>query len=152
MSKIIVTKEDNKIYSALLNEQDRLLELQVENLEKQRIIGNIYIGQVIKVENSIEVAFVDIGLDETVFLPFGGRAKLFDTNATVIKQVKQGDEVLVQLVKEGTDTKGPKGTSGINIWNVLPFSTSDVISIEPPISETSLLVIGRPSPVPPYFL
>ena len=80
---------------------------------EQGITGNIYTGIVEQVHPSINAAFVNIGLDRNAFLALdavdyavhppksSGREKI-----TIDNVLKEKDEVLVQVIKDATDTKG----------------------------------------------
>ena len=51
-------------------EDGTLVEVYVEKQETQRMVGNIYKGQVENVLPGMQAAFVDIGYDINAFLPF----------------------------------------------------------------------------------
>ena len=51
-------------------EDGTLVEVYVEKQESQRMVGNIYKGQVENVLPGMQAAFVDIGYDINAFLPF----------------------------------------------------------------------------------
>lgn len=96
-------------------------------------VGNIYVGKVINVEQAIQAAFVDFGLEANGFLHvsdvhpqyFPGQDQ--ETTERVGKKTprrerppiqdcfRRGDEVAVQVLKEGVGTKGPTVTSYLSI-------------------------------------
>ena len=106
-------------------EEGTLEELYVERLSLSSHVGNIYIGKVVNVEPSIQAAFVDFGTGRNGFLHvsdlhpkyFGGEAPDVAENIGRRKALKErpplqsclrrGDELIVQVTKEGINTKGP---------------------------------------------
>ncbi len=78
------------------------------------VIGDIYIGRVEKVLDSIQAAFVDIGLDRKGYLQKdeikGGYGK-----KKISGLIKAGDEIAVQIKKEASGSKGPKLTGKLSI-------------------------------------
>ena len=109
-SKILVDYESFMCSVALL-EDGVLKEFYVEDRDMERISGNIYKGRVVNVLPGLASAFVDIGKKKNGFL---AAADMLE-NRTVLARsgqlpthlsVEEGDYVLVQAVKEPTETKG----------------------------------------------
>ncbi|MGB0713262.1 MAG: ribonuclease G, partial [Gammaproteobacteria bacterium] len=81
--------------------------------------GNVYKGQVSRVLPGMQAAFVDIGLERAAFLhvsdvaqtPPEGEAPTDDIN----QLLKEGDDVVVQVVKDPLGTKGARLTTYITI-------------------------------------
>jgi ribonuclease E len=103
-------------------ENGMLDEIIVEHSSHEHVKGNIYLGVVTRVEPSIEAAFVDIGRKKFGFLPFKdvlpesylqtGERKA----RTRIQDVMvRGQRLLVQVVKESRDAKGPSLTNAVTI-------------------------------------
>ncbi len=107
---------------AAIVEHDRVVELMIERPVENRIVGNIYLGRVINVLPGMQAAFVDIGRDKNGFLyrddllSFHLSTENEDTKKkrNVSEFVKQGEEVLVQVTKEGFGTKGPRLTGVVS--------------------------------------
>ncbi len=96
-------------------------------------VGNIYKGRVTNVEPSIQAAFVDFGLGRNGFLHisdlmpsyFGRRGedvqesvgrKLARRDRPPIQRcLRRGDDIIVQIIKEGIGTKGPTLTTYLSI-------------------------------------
>ena len=51
-----------------LVEQGVVQELHVERTASRGIVGNIYLGKVVRVLPGMQSAFIDIGLERTAFL------------------------------------------------------------------------------------
>ncbi len=113
--------------------QWRLEEYHAERAGHVSRVGNIYRGIVANVEQSIQAAFIDFGYDQHAFLHVTDiHPKYFpgeddETTEMVGKKtprrdrppiqrcLRRGDEVLVQVLKDGVGTKGPTVTSYLSI-------------------------------------
>src|SRR5882757_8121476 len=116
-----------------LVEDGKLEELYMERTSSTSHVGNIYKGRVTNVEASIQAAFVDFGLGRNGFLHisdlmptyFGrdgsdyqetvGRKMARRDRPPIQRCLRRGDEIIVQIIKEGIGTKGPTLTSYISI-------------------------------------
>ncbi len=61
-------KEETRV--ALIDEKSRLIEYDIETTNKQTIKGNVYLAKVMRVEPSLQAAFVDYGGNRHGFLAF----------------------------------------------------------------------------------
>jgi len=114
-------------------ENGRLEEFYQERASAGSHVGNIYKGKVTNVEPSIQAAFIDFGEGRNGFLhitdlhPSYFSAKNRDDTELVGSKtprherpliqrcLKRGQDVLVQVLKEGIGTKGPTLTSYLSI-------------------------------------
>jgi len=94
-------------------------EYYIERPQDRTIVGNIYKGKIEAVLPSLGAAFVDIGLLKKGFLYLSEIESVFESEAalkqTQPKEIKKGQEVLVQVVKESFGTKGPRLSTQIGI-------------------------------------
>jgi ribonuclease E len=116
-----------------LVEDGKLEELYMERTSSTSHVGNIYKGRVTNVEPSIQAAFVDFGLGRNGFLHISdlmpnyfGRAGV-EMQETVGRKIarrdrppiqrclRRGDEIIVQIIKEGIGTKGPTLSTYLSI-------------------------------------
>ncbi len=110
----------------------RLDELYIERASASSNVGNIYKGRVTNVEPSIQAAFVDFGLPTHGFLHISDlHPQYFPDSRGEPEQVgkktprrhrppiqnclRRGQEVIVQVIKEGIGTKGPTLSTYISI-------------------------------------
>ncbi|MFQ5428919.1 MAG: ribonuclease E/G [Phycisphaerae bacterium] len=110
----------------------RLDELRIERAASSSNVGNIYKGRVTNVESSIQAAFIDFGLPAHGFLHISdlhpqyfpdskGEPELVGKKTPrrqrppIQSCLKRGQEVIVQVIKEGIGTKGPTLTSYLSI-------------------------------------
>jgi len=116
-----------------LLENGKLEELYMERTSSTSHVGNIYKGRVTNVEASIQAAFVDFGLGRNGFLHisdllpsyFGrkgedvqeqvGRKMARRDRPPIQRCLRRGDEIIVQIIKEGIGTKGPTLTTYLSI-------------------------------------
>lgn len=129
---LINVAESEECRIAILRE-GRLDELFIERTSSSSNVGNIYKGRVTNVEPSIQAAFIDFGLPSHGFLHISDLHPQYfpDGKAETTEQVgkktprrqrppiqnclKRGQEVIVQVIKEGIGTKGPTLTSYISL-------------------------------------
>lgn len=95
MSKVLLIdyKNQEETRTALLN-GNRLEDFQVETVSKKEIKGNIYLAKVVRVEPSLQVAFVEYGADRHGFLPFS------EIHPDYYQLPKQDRERLVKSLKD----------------------------------------------------
>jgi ribonuclease G len=119
MSKeILINVEPQEKRVAIVND-GRLDEFYMERPGDKTIVGNIYKGKIEAVLPSIGAAFVDIGLPKKGFLYLSEIESAFEAGDAPKqksnKEVKKGQEILVQVVKEQFGTKGPRLTTEIGL-------------------------------------
>jgi len=94
-------------------------EFYIERPQDKTIVGNIYKGIIEAVLPSIGAAFVDIGLPKKGFLYLSEVESAYEAlekpKNDKPKEIKKGEEVLVQVVKESFGTKGPRLSADIGI-------------------------------------
>ena len=76
--------------------EDRLAQIAIERKGEGSPVGAIHLGRVVKIEPSLNAAFVEIGLDRPGLLPVKKQGP----------QVSEGDSVIVQVRREGREDKG----------------------------------------------
>ncbi len=113
-------------------EDSHLEELYVERLSTSSHIGNIYKGKITNVEPSIQACFVDFGIGQNGFLHISdvqssyfhskdnqkesvGRKRPRRDRPPIQDCLRRGQEVIVQVTKEGIGTKGPTLTTYLSI-------------------------------------
>ena len=94
----------------------KLVDLDIESASKEQRKGNIYKGVVTRVEPSLEAAFVDYGCDRHGFLPFKEIARsCLPGNGKVPENLKEGQELLVQVEKDERGNKGAALTTYVSL-------------------------------------
>ncbi|MGI9533356.1 MAG: Rne/Rng family ribonuclease [Thermodesulfobacteriota bacterium] len=128
-NQILINTTFNETRVALI--EDKLLtEIYVERDLNPQIVGNIYKGKVEKIVPGMQAAFVDIGSGKSGFISVEDvysesfyeyisedeKSDLKASNNYLIQEkLVQGQDIIVQVVKEPVQAKGPKLTSYISI-------------------------------------
>jgi len=97
-NEIIINATANEIRIAI-TEDKRLAELYVETPEKERMVGDIYLGRVAKVMHGIRAAFIDLGLKQDAFLHFSDIGSTFSDYASLVGE----EDADVDLDEDGDD-------------------------------------------------
>ena len=119
---LINAKQSEELRVALVDGQN-LLDVDIETPSRVQKKSNIYKGRIIRVEPSLDAAFVDYGGDRHGFLPFKeiAREYLRDSGdeegrrVAVQEAVSSGREVVVQIEKEERGNKGAALTTFISL-------------------------------------
>lgn len=117
LSKLIITPmvyHQKEVIVAALMEQNRICQLHISTQEQKGILGNIYIGKVQNIVKNIHAAFIEIANGVNCYYSMDEKSEIFFTNPKKDKTMKIGDEVLVQVSKEGIKTKLPCVTGNLN--------------------------------------
>ena len=94
----------------------KLVDLDIESASKEQRKGNIYKGVVTRVEPSLEAAFVDYGCERHGFLPFKEIARsCLPGGGKVPENLKEGQELLVQVEKDERGNKGAALTTYVSL-------------------------------------
>ncbi|MBK7540923.1 MAG: ribonuclease G [Candidatus Competibacteraceae bacterium] len=122
---INVTPRENRV---AVVENGVLQEILIERADKRGLVGNIYKGRVARVLPGMEAAFVDIGLDRAAFLHVSDiRSESFADTANgaggsngerlplITELVREGQERVVQVIKDPIGTKGARLTTHITL-------------------------------------
>jgi len=165
-SELIVDVQASEV-SIALTEDARLVSLQKEARNIAYAVGDIYLAKVKKIMPGLNAAFVNVGFEKDAFLhyldlgphfasyqeyvtqllgedrrrvPAIEKMKLMpdiDKHGAIAETLKQGQELLVQIVKEPISSKGPRLTTEITFTGrfmvLIPFS--DKISISQKIKS-----------------
>ncbi|OQX10676.1 MAG: hypothetical protein BWK76_20305 [Desulfobulbaceae bacterium A2] len=130
--KLLINAEEPEECRVALVENGRLEAFHVATVADERTKNNIYKGRIVSVEANLQAAFVDIGTERNGFLPFGEihpeyyREDLDDRCRQLVQRdqlrdlkieevVQRGQEVLVQVAKEVTGSKGANLTTYLSI-------------------------------------
>ncbi len=108
---------------AALVENGVLQEVHVERASRRGLVGNLYKGRVMRVLPGMQAAFIDVGLARTAFLHVDDIAVTRPDETTIglprvddiRRLVNQGDEILVQVVKDPIGTKGARLTTFLSL-------------------------------------
>ena len=159
-SEVIIDVQPKDISIALL-EDKQLVEYQKEQRTASFSVGNIYVAKVKKLMPGLNACFVDVGAERVAFLHYLDLGSQFNSYEKYLKQVvsdrkklypiqkahiqselkkdgsiantlKVGQEILVQIIKEPINTKGPRLTCELSFAGryivLIPFQDSVSVS------------------------
>ena len=114
-------------------EQGMLQEILIERATHRGLVGNVYLGQVVRVLPGMQACFVDIGLDRSAFLHTKDFPSSQETYERSIQQlVTEGQSLLVQVIKDPVGSKGARLTAEVLLparhLVLMPFATHVGIS------------------------
>ncbi len=108
-----------------------LQEVHIERTRNRGIVGNIYKGKVARILPGMQAAFIDIGQERTAFLHASDMRAAHSPSAsvrtgtngghetsdhpTISELLHDGQEVIVQVVKDPLGTKGARLTTHITL-------------------------------------
>ena len=152
-NEILINITPNETRAAVISNAI-VQEVLIERDEKRGLVGNIYKGVVIRVLPGLEAAFVDIGLARAAFLHVsdiqtscneyspdecdeacedGERVptKRNPEAIDITKLLHQGQELVVQVIRDPLGTKGARITTQISIPScyLVYLADSDVIGV-----------------------
>ena len=139
MKELVINKGLLETRIAYL-ENGEIVDLIIENKKRQSLVGNVYKGKVKRVLPGMNASFVDIGQEKAAFLYAGdivlpgqeyeidlenpsseeqedssdlvGRRSI-NNSKNIDDLIKEGQEILVQIVKDPISTKGARLTTFI---------------------------------------
>jgi ribonuclease G len=107
---------------AALVENGVVQEVMIDRANRRGLISNIYKGRVSRVLPGMQAAFIEAGLERTAFLHASDIARNPHEEApdregepNIRDCVQEGDELLVQVLKDPLGTKGARLTTYITI-------------------------------------
>ncbi len=134
--EILINVTPSEVRAALL-ENGVLQEVFIDRAARRGLISNIYKGRVSRVLPGMQAAFVDIGLERTAFLHASDIAspdvaENGDEVPNIKDLVREGDGIMVQVVKDPLGNKGARLTTYITLPSrllvLLPRSSSVGVS------------------------
>ena len=119
---LINAKQAEELRVALVDGQN-LLDVDIETPSRAQTKSNVYKGRIVRIEPSLDAAFVDYGADRHGFLPFKEIAREFlrdhsdgeDHRLAVREAISPGQEIIVQIEKEERGNKGAALTTFISL-------------------------------------
>lgn len=127
MSEEILINVSPRETRVAIVENGTLEELLVERLSRRGLVGNIYMGKVVRVLPGMQAAFVEMGLERAAFLHvsdmLSGFNEVADLNKTVATEnlplitdlLKENEIIVVQVIKDPIGSKGARLTTQISL-------------------------------------
>ena len=128
LRKLILTEmnyRNSPILVAALEKEGRICQLNPMSLNSDSILGNIYIGKVKNIQKNIQAAFVEIENGIMCYYSMAEKASPCFVNVKKNNVLKIGDEMIVQVSKEGIKSKLPYVSSNLNFTGRYLVLTSE---------------------------
>ena len=109
MKRILVNATQPEELRVAMVDGQELYDLDIELTGDKRRKANIYKARIVRIEPSLEAAFVDYGVPRHGFLPFREIAPGYFRNkgaATIQEAVRSGQELIVQVAQDERSNKG----------------------------------------------
>lgn len=155
MKNILIMNSTESETRVAILEENTPVELYLERKSEKGITGNIYKGRVMKVLKGMQSAFVDIGLEKAAFLyvtdvseEFAGLDYPLDENNndnnkenkgknSIEQMLREGQEIVTQVVKEPLGTKGARISSHVSLpgRNLVLMPTINHVGISKKIED-----------------
>lgn len=122
---ILIDVGKNQIVLAVL-EDEQVVDLRVENVANQSLVGNIYRGKVERVMPGMQSAFIDIGLEKNAYLSVKDAIPVdYNENDELLiksndlpdisQYLSAGQEITVQIIKDQVGEKGARASTQITL-------------------------------------
>ena len=120
MKRMLVNATQPEEIRVALVDGQKLYDLDIENRTYEQKKGNVYTARVMRVEPSLEAAFVDFGSDRHGFLPLKEVARTYfrrqvEGRVNIQDVLAEGQELVVQVEKEERGNKGAALTTFLSI-------------------------------------
>ncbi len=96
-------------------EDEKMVDIYADRPQDTGILDRIYIGKVKHVVKNIQAAFVDIGGVDGYYSLQENRRHLYMNGKAPDAAPVPGDEIMVQVCREATKSKGPMVTANIHL-------------------------------------
>ena len=117
MDRILINSAFGEVRVGVLSD-GALCDLLIERKNAKGLVGNVFLGRVVRVLPGMQSAFVDIGLERTGFLHV---ADLFEAHSEdgetkpIEHVLHEGQALMVQVAKDPIGTKGARLTTTISL-------------------------------------
>jgi len=121
MKRMLINATQPEELRVAIVDGQRLFNLDIEVPGRELKKANIYKGRITRVEPSLEAAFVDYGAERHGFLPMKEIAREYFTSEKTEdgkqgkSQLKEGQEIIVQVEKEERGNKGAALTTFLSL-------------------------------------
>lgn len=144
MKRSLIIQSSSQGLDIALLEDDRVVEFHQDVINKEYLVGDVYLGKVKKVIPGLNAAFIDIGFEKSAFLHYHDlgfnflnlneflkyidqnklgkdeyiktfRQPLIRKSGEIKELLKPEQQVAVQIIKEPISTKGHRVSSEISL-------------------------------------
>jgi ribonuclease E len=120
---MLINAEEPEEYRLAIVSGKKLEEFYIETTTRENTRGNIYKGVVVNIQPSLQAAFVDFGTEKNGFLQlpeihpeyYHKEPPEEGKRVRIQEALRPGQELMVQVVKEATPTKGAFLTTYVSL-------------------------------------
>ncbi|MBO5328752.1 MAG: Rne/Rng family ribonuclease [Clostridia bacterium] len=132
--------------AAAIVEDGKIIDYYLEKEGSGTIIGNVYKGKVVNVLNGMQAAFINCGLERNCYISaadlFPDKNKYEGNGGDLppLLNLKEGDEIMVQVVKAPVGKKGAKVTTNLSFVgkSAIYMPNTDFVGVSRKIADTEL--------------
>jgi len=121
MKRMLINATHPEELRVALVDGQKLYDLDIESTGREQRKSNIYKGRIIRLEPSLEAAFVDYGADRHGFLPLKEVSRSYFAESAqsgrpnIREALREGQELVVQVEKDERGNKGAALTTFISL-------------------------------------
>ncbi len=123
MKRMLINATQREELRVALVDGQKLFDLDIEAVGKEQKKSNIYKARIVRIEPSLEAAFVDYGAERHGFLPlkevsrhlFKEKARGASGRINIKDALDEGQELIVQVEKEERGNKGAALTTFVSL-------------------------------------
>ena len=114
MKDLVIVREGDKVITGLFDGNE-LIEVQIEGIEGGELLGKIYLAKVKNIVANINAAFAQIEGGQMCYLSLDEVVNPVRSGPERSGPIKVGDEIIVQITKEGSALKAPQATADFSL-------------------------------------
>ncbi len=118
MSEVFLVNFTPQESRVALMQQGVVQELLVERTASRGLVGNAYLGRIVRVLPGMQSAFIDVGLERTAFLHIADvweARRNGDPARPIERLLSEGQSLVVQVLKDPLGSKGARLSTQISI-------------------------------------
>ncbi|MFV0371002.1 MAG: ribonuclease G [Azonexus sp.] len=98
-------------------QQGVVQELHIERTGGRGLVGNVYLGRIVRILPGMQSAFIDVGLERTAFLHIADiwQSREQSGERQIEKLLHEGQSLVVQVIKDPIGSKGARLSTQISI-------------------------------------
>ena len=113
-SKLIYLRDGSRIITGLIDDTG-LVEVQVDPVDSESLLGNIYLGKVKNIVKNINSAFVEVEDGKMCYLALSDVKSPIMASNDHPGKLRIGDELIVQVTRDSAKNKAPLATSDFSL-------------------------------------
>ncbi|MBO6015937.1 MAG: ribonuclease E/G [Lachnospiraceae bacterium] len=122
-NKYVFVKKDGRTFCFRM-EADAVTQIDVDVSEQDPILGAIYVGKIRNIAKNLNAAFVEFTRGRLAYLDLAGVDPACVLNRKDAKTLAQGDELLIQIIKEPLKTKDAVASTNLTIGGTFAVVSS----------------------------